>query len=59
MHWDALPFQVPPASDGKSWKVAINTSMPSPEDIYDSQGGPHVDSAEVIVGGRSILVLVA
>ena len=59
MHWDALTFQVPPASDGKSWKVAINTSMPSPEDIFDLQGGPHVDSAEVIVGGRSILVLIA
>jgi len=59
MYWDGLPFQVPPASDGKSWRVAINTSMRSPEDIYDSEGGPRVDSAEVIVGGRSIMVLVA
>jgi hypothetical protein len=39
--------------------VAINTSMPSSEDIFDSEGGPRVDSAEVIVGGRSIMVLVA
>jgi len=59
MYWDGLPFQVPPASDGKSWRVANNTSMRSPEDIYDSKGGPRVDSAEVIVGGRSIMVLVA
>jgi isoamylase len=59
MYWDGLPFQVPPASGGKSWRVAINTSMPSPEDIFDSEGGPRVDSAEVIVGGRSIMVLVA
>jgi glycogen operon protein len=59
MYWDGLPFQVPPALDGKSWRVAINTSMRSPEDIYDSEGGPRVDSAEVIVGGRSIMVLVA
>jgi len=33
--------------------------MRSPEDIYDAKGGPRVDSAEVIVGGRSIMVLVA
>ena len=59
MYWDGLPFQVPPASEGKSWRVAINTSMRSPEDIYDAKGGPRVDSAEVIVGGRSIMVLVA
>jgi isoamylase len=59
MHWDGLPYQVPPAPEGKSWKVAINTSMPSPEDIYDSEGGPRVDSGEIIVGGRSIMVLVA
>lgn len=59
MYWDGLPFEVPAASDGKSWRVAINTSMPSPEDIFDSEGGPKVDSSEVIVGGRSIMVLVA
>jgi glycogen operon protein len=59
MFWDGLPFQVPPAPQGKSWRVAINTSMPSPEDIYDSEGGPRVGSDEIILGGRSIMVLVA
>jgi len=59
MFWDGLPFQVPPAPEGKSWRVAINTSMPSPEDIYDGESGPRVDSSEIIVGGRSIMVLVA
>ncbi len=58
-YWDALPFQVPPAREGASWRVVINTSMPSPEDIFDGEGGPRVDSADVIVGGRSIMVLVA
>ncbi len=58
-YWDALPFQVPPAPEGTSWRVAINTSMPSPYDIFDGEGGPLVDSAEVIVGGRSIVVLIA
>jgi glycogen operon protein len=59
MFWDGLLFQVPPAPEGKSWRFAINTSMPSPGDIYDSESGPRVDSCEVIVGGRSIIVLVA
>jgi isoamylase len=59
MYWDGLPFELPHASDGGKWSVAINTSMPSPEDIFDSEGGPQVESSEVIVGGRSIMVLVA
>jgi isoamylase len=59
MYWDGLPFQVPPAPEGGSWRVAINTSMPSPEDIYEGESGPRVDSGEIIVGGRSIMVLVA
>ena len=59
MFWDGLPFQTPPPPEGKSWRVAINTSMPSPDDIFDAEGGPRVDSGEIIVGGRSIMVLVA
>ena len=59
MFWVGLAFQVPPAPEGKNWRVAINTSMASPEDIYNSKGGPRVDSGEIIVGGRSIMVLVA
>jgi glycogen operon protein len=58
-YWDALPFEVPSASSGKDWKVAINTSMQSPEDIFDGEEGPQVTAPEVIVGGRSIMVLVA
>jgi glycogen operon protein len=57
-YWDALPFEVPTAGKGAEWRVAINTSMPSPDDIFDSKGGPAVDGADVIVGGRSLMVLV-
>jgi hypothetical protein len=58
--WDALPFQVPDASNGAPWKVVVNTSMPAPEDIYDACCGPPIhDSEHVIVGGRSVMVLVA
>jgi len=59
MFWDGLPFQMPAPPQGANWRVAINTSMPSPEDIFDPGRGPQVDSAEIIVGGRSIMVLVA
>jgi isoamylase len=58
-YWDGLPFEVPGPSQGKSWRVAINTSMQPPDDIFEGEGGPAVESAEVIVGGRSIMVLVA
>src|SRR6516225_8794595 len=57
-YWEALPFEVPAPPKGVDWRVAINTSMPSPEDVFDSGNGPQVDSADVIVGGRSIMVLV-
>ena len=58
-YWDALPFEMPAAPEGVDWRVAINTSMPSPDDIFDCEDGPLVDSADVIVAGRSIMVLVA
>ena len=59
-HWNARLFQVPHASSGAPWKVVVNTSMPSPEDIYDICCGPPIhDPEHVIVGGRSVMVLVA
>jgi glycogen operon protein len=56
-YWDALPFEVPAAPKGVDWRVAVNTSMPPPDDIFDSEGGPQIDSPDVTVGGRSIMVL--
>ena len=59
-HWDAMVFQVPHASNGAEWKVAVNTSIPAPDDIYDTRCGPPIQDPErVIVGGRSVLVLTA
>lgn len=58
--WDSLTFQVPHATNGALWKVVVNTSMPTPEDIYDACCGPPInDSEHVIVGGRSVMVLAA
>jgi len=60
MYWDGLPYQLPPAGDGKSWKIAVNTSMPSPHDIYSTSEAPFLqDQSSAIVGPRSMMVLVA
>jgi glycogen operon protein len=59
-HWDAVQLQLPKGSCGMPWKVSVNTSMPAPEDIYDSCCGPLIQDPEhVIVGGRSVIVLTA
>jgi glycogen operon protein len=59
MYWGALPFRMPKSSTAAPWKVVINTSMPSPHDIFNSGEGPTVDHDEIIVGPRSIVVLTA
>jgi isoamylase len=59
MHWGALPFRPPRPTAGTPWKVAINTSMPSPEDIFDPGEEPILHGNEVIAAPRSIIVLTA
>ncbi|MBV9441741.1 MAG: hypothetical protein JO217_03510 [Acidobacteriaceae bacterium] len=59
MYWDALPFRLPKRGHGGAWTVEINTSMPSPDDIFDPGQGPAVSGDEVIAGPRSIIVLTA
>lgn len=58
-YWDGLPFEIPWPSEGKRWRVAINTSMQQPQDIFEGESGPIIESSELIVGGRSIMVLIA
>jgi isoamylase len=60
MYWEALPFHPPRPMVGDSWRVVVNTSMPAPEDIRDVADARRIENQEqVIVGGRSIIVLVA
>ncbi len=59
MYWDALPFELPKLPFGLKWHIAVNTSMPSPQDIYEPGHEPVVeDQSHVLVGGRSVTVLV-
>ncbi len=60
MYWDGLPYQIPAPRQGECWKVAINTSMREPEDIFEVSEAPSTgDRQEVIVGPRSVMVLVS
>jgi glycogen operon protein len=59
MYWEALPFELPRLPDGTRWRVFANTSMPSPEDVFEPGSEPElVDQAGCLVGGRSVLILV-
>ncbi len=58
-YWDALDFELPTPPKGAKWHVAVNTSMPSPEDIYEFGMEPELgNQSNVLVGSRSIVVLV-
>lgn len=58
MYWEPLRFQIPHFA-GNRWKVVVNTSMPAPEDIFEDEDAPQLgDNEEIIVGGRSIIVMV-
>jgi isoamylase len=59
MYWDALPFELPKLPFGMKWHIAVNTSMPTPHDIYEPGSEPVIgDQSHVLVGGRSVTVLV-
>ncbi len=58
-HWDALWFHPPQLAPGKQWHLAINTSMPAPEDIWEPGSEPALgDQGSIMVGPRSVVVLV-
>lgn len=59
MHWEAHSFELPEMPDGMKWHVAVNTSMPEPEDIFDPGCESVIENKmEVLLGARSIMVLV-
>ncbi|MCQ2116956.1 MAG: isoamylase [Bacteroidales bacterium] len=59
MHWEAHPFELPEMPGGMKWHVAVNTSMPEPEDIFETGCEPVIENKmEVLLGARSIMVLV-
>jgi isoamylase len=58
-HWDSLEFELPAPTAGRAWHVAVNTSMPSPEDCFPQGTEPRLDNQHNIwLGGRSVMILV-
>ena len=58
-YWDGLPFNLPQLPAGMKWRVFANTTMKSPNDIYEQGSEPCLENQEeIIVGGRSVVVLV-
>ncbi|MBE2267126.1 MAG: glycogen debranching enzyme, partial [Anaerolinea sp.] len=58
-YWDALSFGLPQLPRGARWHVAVNTSMPSGQDIWQPGSEPLLgDQTSVWVGNRSVVVLV-
>jgi glycogen operon protein len=60
MYWEPLAFGLPAAPPGKRWHVAVNTAMPTPEEIWEVGQEPDLaGQGRMLVGGRSVVVLVA
>ncbi|MCF0051896.1 glycogen debranching protein GlgX [Dyadobacter sp. LJ53] len=58
-HWDALYYELPPLPAGQKWHLAVNTDMPTGEDIYEVGKEPRLeDQGRFLVGGRATVILV-
>ncbi|WP_159471389.1 glycogen debranching protein GlgX [Dyadobacter sp. 3J3] len=58
-YWDALYYELPVLSAGRNWYLAVNTSMPSGEDIFEIGKEPILsEQGRFLVGGRSTIILV-
>lgn len=58
-YWEPLIFDLPPLGSRKRWYLAVDTSKPSPDDIFNAQGAQPVSVSQYAVGDRTAVVLVA
>ena len=56
MYWEGVEFQIPQAT-GLKWYRAIDTSLPSPNDISPRDQQVAINDNSYVVTGRSIVVL--
>jgi glycogen operon protein len=58
-YWDSIWFHPPQLPYGSQWRIAINTGMSSPEDIWEIGYEPVLgDQGSIMLGPRSTVVLV-
>jgi glycogen operon protein len=58
MYWEPLTFEIPQINE-RAWYTAVNTALPSPQDINAPGNETLVNSHHVEVSGRSIVVLIS
>lgn len=58
MYWDAIDFEIPDVS-GLKWYRAIDTALPTPQDIVTAENQVAIDGNSYTVTGRSVVVLVS
>jgi glycogen operon protein len=58
MFWEPLTFEIP-SVEGRRWRRAVDTCLPSPADIAAPGQEPAVEGPSYTVGGRGIAVLVS
>jgi glycogen operon protein len=58
MYWEALPFEIPKV-DGRAWYRAVDTALPSPDDIAEPGQEIGATGPEYMVAGRSVVALIS
>ena len=59
-YWEATAFELPRLPQRLRWLVAVNTSIPPPDDAYPpGQEISLEDQNAILVGARSVVILVA
>ncbi len=63
MFFNASPepvrFTLPPAPGGRKWRLAVDTSAQSPDDIHEPGSEPEIEDLHNLeIGGRALIILV-
>ena len=56
-YWEALEFELPPATPQAPWRRWIDTSLDSPQDIVEWKNAPFVTTPTYQAESRSIVIL--
>jgi glycogen operon protein len=57
---EPLDFQVPAAPSGRPWRLAVDTALPSPQDLFQEDLGPLIAVSRIYrVQAHSMIILVS
>ncbi len=59
MHWENHWVELPGLPDGKHWHVVANTSVTTPEDVWENGHEPLLENQSgFLIGDRSVVILI-